>query len=325
MVFTEGAGTGNSARGNHLWRAEVPHQGSLFSTPRGWSGRITPSIFLPGTFFGPVSVVRHRVSAMNRKLAIAGSSLVVILLAAAGVGWWLGLFSEPEAEVSLDAAVAGAVGDEEPGTDAASADTESAADSEAASTDETDELSGTWAIVPSQATFVGYRIQEVLSGVGDFTAVGRSPAVTGELVIETMGDGAVIQSVSVIADLTQLESDNGRRDSEMGRQGLETDTFPEGSFELTEPIDLGSIPAQGETIGAVAVGDFTLHGVTNRIEMPIEGQIVTDATSGADSLVIIGSSEIAMGDYDIEPPKAPVVASVEEIGVMELSLVFERR
>lgn len=251
---------------------------------------------------------------MNKKLAIAGSSLVALVLVAVGVGWWLGLFSEPEAEVSLDAAVAGALADDGAANDG---NLEEGADDQTDAVGGDDgaaELTGTWQVAPGEATFVGYRIQEVLSGVGDFTAVGRTPAVVGELVAE----GTVIQSVSVTADLTQLESDNGRRDSEMGRQGLETDTFPDGSFVLAEPIDLGSIPTPGETITATAVGDFTLHGVTNRIEMPIEGQILDD------SLVIIGSSEIAIRDYGIEPPKAPVVASVEEIGVMELSLVFQR-
>ncbi len=261
---------------------------------------------------------------MQKKLVVAGSALGLIILIAAGVGWWLGLFDEPEAEVSLadSAALVSAEADSSSTSTSidASAPSSTNPSTTAPTTTETttpapvEDLTGSWRVVPSEATFVGYRVNEVLGGVGDFTAVGRTAAVTGELV----GTDLVIDSVSIKADLTLLASDNGARDGQMRRQGLETDTFPEASFALTEPIVIDALPVEGATLSTTAAGELTLHGVTNVVQVTIEGQIV------AGRLLVIGSTEIAMVDYAIEPPKAPVVASVEEIGIMEFSLVFAR-
>ncbi len=245
---------------------------------------------------------------MNTKLKIVGGGALVAVLGLVGVAWWLGLFSEEPAEVSVEDAAATVAGDDaatEGDTTGASADGDAAA---------VTDLTGTWTVATSDATFVGYRVQEVLSTIGDFTAVGRTPAVVGELT----ADGTTITAVSITADLTQLESDSSSRDRQLSSQALETATFPEATFVLTQPIELASIPAEGETITAEAVGDLTLHGVTNSITLSIEG------TTTGGTLVVVGSTDIAMGDYDITPPQAPVVASVDELAVMELSLVFER-
>ena len=58
------------------------------------------------------------------------------------------------------------------------------------------------------------------------------------------------------------------RDGQLGRQGLETDTYPTATFVLAEPIELDAAPAEGQAIAATAVGDLTLHGVTQRVEIP---------------------------------------------------------
>ncbi|MEZ5379458.1 MAG: YceI family protein [Acidimicrobiales bacterium] len=268
---------------------------------------------------------------MQKRLLIAGSVVGVLAVIGVGLAWWLGLFDEPEAEVSL-AESAALVAEEGDATTSAVAPTTSTEDSTESTTtaptdatEETttttttdagpiDDLTGTWSVVPSDATFVGYRVDEVLGGVGDFTAVGRTAGVTGELV----GNGLTIESVSILADLTLLVSDNGARDAQMRRQGLETNDFPEASFVLTAPIVLSELPAEGATINATADGELTLHGVTRAIQVTIDGQIV------GGRLLVVGSTEIAMIDYDIDPPRAPVVASVDEIGIMEFSLVFAR-
>src|SRR5690606_2833941 len=98
-------------------------------------------------------------------------------------------------------------------------------------------------------------------------------------------------------------------------QALETSRFPEATFVLTEPVEIGSVPDDSVTISATAIGDLTLHGVTQRVEVPIEGRRVGDA------VVVVGSIEIAFADYDISPPTAGIVLSVEDRAVMELSLV----
>ncbi len=176
-----------------------------------------------------------------------------------------------------------------------------------------DDPTGEWVISGDGDSFVGYRVNEELAGVGAFTAVGRTRGVTGSLAF----DGAAITSVEIEADLTRLVSDDSRRDRALGSQGLEINTYPTASFSLTQPIALDAVPAEGDTIAVEAVGELTLHGVTNQVTIPLEGQ----RTGGF--VVVVGSIEIVFADYGMETPSAFIVVSIEDFGLMELQLVFE--
>jgi polyisoprenoid-binding protein YceI len=145
--------------------------------------------------------------------------------------------------------------------------------------------------------------------------VGRTSGLEGGLLIA----GTTISDVSIVADMTQLQSDSSRRDGALENRGLETATFPSASFELIDPIDLGSRPAEGDTITATASGALTLHGETLPIELPIEGQLVD-----ADTIVVVGSVDIAFADWGIEAPVGLSVLSIADIGTIEMQLTFKR-
>ena len=184
---------------------------------------------------------------------------------------------------------------------------------EAASARPEGELTGVWTLSDRGESFAGYRVREELATVGATTAVGRSSAITASLQF----DGSAITAVDVEVDMTQLRSDQSRRDGALRQQAIETNTYPTSSFALTEPIPLDGVPAEGETISVTAVGDLTLHGVTRQVEIQLEGQL----TDGL--VVVIASIEIVFADYDIEKPRAGIVISVEDRGIMEFQLVFE--
>ena len=62
----------------------------------------------------------------------------------------------------------------------------------------------------------------------------------------------------------------------MGRslaKGIETGTFPTATFRLTTPIELGALPAEGETISMTALGELTLHGQTKAVEVPLQARL----------------------------------------------------
>ena len=91
--------------------------------------------------------------------------------------------------------------------------------------------------------------------------------MTGTLTV----DGTTITAAEFTADLTTLQSDEDRRDGQLGRQALETAQFPTATFVLTQPIELGEVPAEGATVEATATGDLTLHGVTKSVADPARG------------------------------------------------------
>lgn len=173
---------------------------------------------------------------------------------------------------------------------------------------------GTWNVDASSGSFVGYRIREklaMLSAPSD--AVGRTTAVTGSLTL----DGTTVTAVDVKADVSQLTSDEARRDVRIRTDGLQSDTFPDAEFVLTSPISLGKKPAQGSTVNATAQGSLTLHGVTNDITVPVQ------ARWSGNAIQVIATVPIAFADYDIVAPSSGFV-SVEDHGTIEVSLTFTK-
>ena len=173
--------------------------------------------------------------------------------------------------------------------------------------------SGDWVIDPTN-TIVGYRIEEELAGIGGNTAVGRTSEVTGSLTL----DGAAITAVSVTVDMTTLQSGDNRRDRQMRTRGFQSSQFPEATFVLDEPIMLDEVPQVGETITATALGTLTLHGVSRSVEVSLEAQLIDAST-----IVVVGSTEVALADYDINPPTGFSVLSVADVGLFEFQLTFK--
>jgi polyisoprenoid-binding protein YceI len=178
------------------------------------------------------------------------------------------------------------------------------------------ELDGTYRAAPGDPnSFVGYRVQEQLvGGVVEQTATGRTGDVTGSFTIT----GTTVQDVTVTADLRTLTSDRDQRDNAIKDRGLESNRFPEAKFVLTEPIERPEAPEVGETVTATARGDFTLHGVTKRVEIPLEGR-----WDGRD-VQVVGRLHVVFSDYGIQAPTSPVVASVDDEGEMEFQIFFRK-
>jgi polyisoprenoid-binding protein YceI len=175
-------------------------------------------------------------------------------------------------------------------------------------------IDGTWAVDTAKSGYVGYRVQEELAGIGGNTAVGRTTAVTGNLALA----GTKLSAVDITADLTQLTSDDQRRDGQLRQRGLETNTFPTATFKLTQPVDLGSVPTDGQTVTATATGELTLHGVTKTVQVPIQARL-----SGS-TIEVVGSIGIVFADYSMTPPTSFIALSVDDHGTMELDLFFTK-
>ena len=232
-----------------------------------------------------------------RLVLVAG---LVLLLAAGGLLWWLRSGDEPaEVDLARDEAL-----DED-------ADPDGDADP--------DDLDGRWQVdlevepfdrEAGTGTFVGYRVDEELTTVGAFTAVGRTPLVDGE--VEVI-DGSVT-SASIDADLTGLESDSGRRD---GRVLSTLGGDPRASFTLTDGFDL---PAglDAEPVTVTATGELTILEVTETVELELQAAIRDS------SPVIAGRIEVLLSDYGVDVPSAPIVVSASDEAVLEWQLFLAR-
>jgi len=137
--------------------------------------------------------------------------------------------------------------------------------------------------------------------------------VSGSLTIV----GNTITAMQATVDMTTLQSDDSRRDDRLRTDGLQSAQFPTATFTLTKPIEVGSVPKEGRTIQAVAIGDLTLHGVTRSVEVSIQAQ------RNGDEIEAIGSVDIALTDHGIQAPTGFLVLSIANTGTIELHLLFQ--
>jgi polyisoprenoid-binding protein YceI len=165
--------------------------------------------------------------------------------------------------------------------------------------------------VATDASQVGYRVQEILFGV-DTTAVGRTNQVEGTLTI----DGTQVTGVEFTVDVASITSDESRRDSAFRGRVMSADEFPTASFELTEPIDVGVAPTDGTEVTTQATGDLTLRGVTN----PVTFEVTAKQDAGL--IGVQGGIPVVFNDYGIANPSNGGVQT-EDDGLVEFILVFE--
>ncbi len=168
---------------------------------------------------------------------------------------------------------------------------------------------GNW--TATQESQFGYRVEEVLAGVNT-TAVGRSNQLTGSMTV----DGTTVPAVDMEVQVATITSDESKRDENFRGSVMNTSEFPTATFHLTTPIELGSIPAEGQQITATATGDLTLHGVTN----PVTFDVTAQASGG--KIGVLGSIPILFTDYGIQNPSYGPVKTHDD-GLLEFVLVFE--
>ena len=104
-------------------------------------------------------------------------------------------------------------------------------------------IDGTWSV--ASGSTAGYRVNEVLNGQSH-VATGRTSSITGSLTVT--GNSAVSGTFS--ADLTSVTSDQAQRDGQFRDRIMDTSAYPVATFTLTQPVDLGTAPA--ETWGAAS-------------------------------------------------------------------------
>lgn len=237
-------------------------------------------------------------SGKKRTALVVGIVAVVAVLAVGGGLWWFFRDDAPE-RVDIDSAV----GNLDDGED--SADDTSGSDLD---------VTGTWTVDPAVTggdggSFAGYRVDEELATIGSNTAVGRSPDVSGTIEL----DGSTLVSGDFTVDLTTITSDDDRRDGR-ARDALNTDEFPEATFTVDGPVDLGSLPTEGESLAVEVPGTFTINGTTQDAVVELSAQVVDD------TLTVVGTTPIVFADYGIEAPTAPLVLSISDEGEIEWQL-----
>lgn len=144
--------------------------------------------------------------------------------------------------------------------------------------------------------------------------MGRTSTVNGNVTIEPDGTGVRVSKAVFEADLTQLQSDDGRRDNRIKSVGVESDRFPTATFTPTAPVSVGADALTGTTVDVSLSGDLTIHGVAKAVT--IGGQ----ARLNGDRIEIVAALTFPFSDFGMTPPSVGGFVQAQNDATLEILL-----
>lgn len=172
-------------------------------------------------------------------------------------------------------------------------------------------VSGTWTV--GSGSTVGYRVNEVLLGQ-NATAVGRSDSVTGHITIQ----GTTVSAATFSVPMATVVSDKSQRNAQFDGRIMDVASYPTGTFTLTKPIVLGTLPAVGVIKSYRATGNLTLHGHTRSVTFTL------NAERTAATIEVQGSITVLFSDWGISNPSIGGFVTTQDHGLLEFLLVARK-
>jgi polyisoprenoid-binding protein YceI len=158
----------------------------------------------------------------------------------------------------------------------------------------------------SSGSEAGYRVTEVLVGQHT-TAVGRTTKIWGTTTIT----GSSVTAATFTVNMASVKSDQSGRNAQFDGRIMDVTRYPVATLELTQPIDLGTVPTVGTKASYTATGRLTMHGVTRQVTFPVSAERTTDG------IYVLADVHIVFADWDIANPSAGFVTT-SSTGTLEV-------
>jgi polyisoprenoid-binding protein YceI len=107
-------------------------------------------------------------------------------------------------------------------------------------------------------------------------------------------------------DMRTLQSDQARRDNFLYNNTLEAEKYPLATFVLLDVEGLDAPLADGETKDVTLIGNLTLRDTTKVVAWEAE------ASMDGDNLIVKANTNFDMPDFNITPPRVPMVLALNE-------------
>jgi polyisoprenoid-binding protein YceI len=161
-----------------------------------------------------------------------------------------------------------------------------------------------------------YRVREQLAGFDlPRDAIGATKAVTGRVVVGA--DGKVVKDSSkIVIKLSDLKSDQTRRDAYLRRSTLETAKYPNAELVPTalEGLLMPIQPGASQTFSVR--GNLTVHGITH--------PTTWNVTARGEGKDVVGTAATAFTfkDFGLEQPRVSIVLNVADTIRLEYDFRF---
>jgi len=168
-----------------------------------------------------------------------------------------------------------------------------------------------YAIDPAQSE-ARYEVGETFFQGNRFNlAIGRTNAVSGEITLDTQQPGSS-RIGPITIDVSQLRSDESRRDNFLRSNALKTGQFPQVTFTPTAIDGLPEALQPGESVSFTVTGDLKIQEMTRPVAFSV--------TASMDGSNLRGSAEaqLLMSDLGIGPIQIVMLATEDAV-----KLVFD--
>ena len=135
---------------------------------------------------------------------------------------------------------------------------------------------------------------------------GLVPLFHGSIRATPLSSGAWDVQARIVVPAASMRTGNRRRDRTLREKVLETERYPEIIFELRQFTGDLSHFRPGQTFPVQVVGDLTVHGKTEKVQLPVDVSVFPTA------VVLTGSFPVHWKAYGLQDPSLPVVARVKE-------------
>ncbi len=162
-----------------------------------------------------------------------------------------------------------------------------------------------------------YRVGEVFLENNRFnTAVGTTSAVSGEIRVdkEKPSDSRMGE---IVIDVSQLKSDQERRDDAIRRNWLESKKYPLARFRNARLSGLPASVTEGKPFTFEATGDMTVRKATREVTWDVT------ATLDGDTLRGRATTKLQMSSFGIEPPNIAGFVKAEDEIALSLDFVAD--
>jgi polyisoprenoid-binding protein YceI len=125
-------------------------------------------------------------------------------------------------------------------------------------------------------------------------AIGRTKGIAGEVLVD-FANPANSQIGTIVIDVSQLTSDESRRDNFIRNNALQSSQYPQATFK---PTKIEGIPASvkpGDQLTLKVTGDLTVKATTKPVTFDVT------LTAGQDKLTGTASTEILLSDFGAGP------------------------
>lgn len=152
---------------------------------------------------------------------------------------------------------------------------------------------------------------------GKTVVTGTTPGVTGEITLN-FDNPELVEAATFTVDMSQLTTDQNRRDNWLRDNAIQTGIFPEATFVATSASGLPETITPGEPINFQLTGDLTVREVTKEVTFDVTATLAGNTISGTATL------GLNISDMGITPPDFANTLTVSDPFTIEVVITAQQ-